>query len=365
MNFPFSRLIIEEEAAGDPLTLRMAGRLPETPVEVTGNPAGTLKENSGKRDFILLMRRRGAFVKDFPVPPDSPPCGEKYLVTMLNCPFSCTYCYLQSYLDHGSIVIFTNTDRLKAEVKETLDGVRPRRLTTGELGDSLALDHLTGITAEILDILTGTDTILDVRTKSDCVDHLLAGGTTSPSDDEGINPREEDARGNPAAVSRDNLVITWTLGPQEGIRREENGTASLRERFDAMRRVSKAGIMVGIRFDPIIPYYADIAEYARLVERIAEAVDRDSIHRFELGILRFPPGLMSIVRRKNPGSVLLRGEYIRGRDGKYRLYRPKRVGLYREIYGSILHHFPDATVELSMEDRSVWEDCGIMPPKPD
>ncbi|MCK4235814.1 MAG: hypothetical protein KAX38_01765, partial [Candidatus Krumholzibacteria bacterium] len=283
---------------------------------------------------------------------------------MLNCPYSCTYCYLLSYLEHRRIVVFTNTEKLKKNIEETLSDNPPLRLTTGELGDSLALDHLTETTSELLPLFGGTETLFELRTKSTRVEHLLESilnASTRPGEHGSSTPRKE-AEKCGVSPMKDNLVITWTLGPDRAIRNEEPGTPTFDERLEAMSLVSGAGIKVGIRFDPIIPFYADLAQYKRLVEGIAEAVDAKSIHRFELGCLRFPAGLWDHIRKNNPRSALLRGEYIKDREGKMRLYRPKRVKLYRDIYRSILSRFRDVPVELSMESRTVWEDVGLEPP---
>lgn len=328
------RIIIDREAAGDPLSDRIRARLPELPVSISGGVSDLLAGGPPGDGSLVLTRHRGAFVKDFPSTPGSPPCGEKYIMTMLNCPFSCSYCYLQSYLEHGLLVIFTDTARMKEEVARVIESDRPARMTTGEMGDSLVFDRLTGTTMDLLPLFKGTSTMLEVRTKSTETGHLLGCGS-------------------------DNLIITWTLSPAPAILAEEAGSAPLDSRLDAIAEVTAAGILTGIRFDPVIPSYYDADAYGDIVEKIASTADRSMIHRFEIGILRFPPGLWECAGKKRPASPLLRGEYFRDIEGKMRYYRPERVRIYREIFGSIRSAFPDTPVELSMEDVSVWEDAGI------
>ncbi len=375
------RLIIDRESRHDRITARLRENLPSVPVTVVPNARELVREAPFDRGSLVLMRRKGAFIKEFPVPRGAPPCGERYIRTMLNCPFSCSYCYLRSYLDHRRIVIFTNIGDLTAEIEPLRSSSPPVRLTTGELGDSLALDHLTGINGEILAMLRcGGETVpgggeatlrnretvpgggeatlrkretvpgggaemlpfgsavLDLRTKSDRVDHLL-----------------DDTRG------ARNLMITWTMGPEDQVEREEPGTATLDERCAAMRRAAGSGIPVGVRFDPIVPHYAGIAAYRSVIEKIAASIAPPTVHRFELGTLRFPPGLWECIRNVDPGSPLLRGEYFRDREGTIRYYRPARIALYRELARTIESVFPDAAIELSMEDRTVWEDAGLDP----
>ncbi len=336
------QLIIERAAEGDPLTARIRERLRGIDEILTEDARTILGERRAQNGTLFLMRHRGAFVKDFPATPHSPPCGEKYIITMLNCPYACSYCYLQSYLEHGSLVLFTDLERMKEEVASSISRDAPKRITTGEMSDSLALDELTGTTLDLLPLFEGTETLFEVRTKSASIDHLL--------------------RASGAGDGRENLVITWTLGPSEMIGREEPGTASLTERIEAMGRVLRAGLRTGVRFDPVVPHYADMISYRSMIGEIARVAEGERIDRFEIGALRFPPGLIESVRSRNPRSALLRGEYVRDGEGKLRLYRPARVAIYREVALLVRERFPGVPIELSMESRDVWEDAGIALP---
>ena len=192
-------------------------------------------------------------------------------------------------------------------------------------------------------MLAGTEAVIEARTKSANVDHLP-----------GLD-------GSDADPARRHLLVTWTLSPPEAVRREEPGTAPLDRRMEAISKVSAAGIRYALRFDPVIPFYWDPGSYRDLLARVKDAAGTAPL-RIELGVLRFPPGLVESVRRESPFSEVLRGEYVRDREGKMRLYRPLRVGIYREAAGMIRESFPETVIELSQEDRSVWEDAGLEPP---
>ena len=340
MKAPFERILIDRKADGDELTKRIIERLPRVPLEVTDDVSRLIAENPVKDRSLILTHHGGEFVKDFPSTPGAPPCGEKYIITMLNCPFSCSYCYLQSYLEHGRIVVFTNMEKMKSDIRKALAGSKVQRITTGEMGDSLALDHITGVTLDILPLFRGGETLLEVRTKSANIDHIIKGSANRPD-------------------RLDNLLVTWTLAPSDTIRKEEHLVSPLEERLAAIAETAAAGTSVAIRFDPVIPWYYRKDEYERLVGMIAESVDRRMIRRFEIGLLRFPPGLWEEARKRNAYSPLFRGEYFRDREGKMRLYRPDRIRIYKDIYGSIRRHFPETRVDLSMEDSEIWDDAGI------
>jgi spore photoproduct lyase len=328
--FPrFSRLIIEDRAWGDPAVSRVVEGLGELDVIVTDDPGRYLEPGA-----LLLKYHLGSFVKDFPVTPGAPPCGEKYVAALQGCLYDCSYCYLRSYLSHNSLTMLVNTPKMKSDVREAV-GAGTVRLTTGELSDSLSLDHITGLTAEILPILEGTQATLEARTKSANVGHLL-----------GLDTK--------------NLMITWTLAPENATAAEEPGAASLDERIEAISKVSEAGFRFALRLDPVIPAYWDEEAYRGLLERVRGAAGTPA--RIEIGLLRFPPGLIDSVRRDIPFSPILRGEYVRDLEGKMRLYRPMRIGIYRALAAMIGDLFPDTVLEISQEDVTVWEDAGITPP---
>jgi spore photoproduct lyase len=352
------RILIDERAANDPLTARIRERLPGAAIETVsaagaasigaadsgilagtdapaaagaGEPGASLPPRAGS---ILLTHHLGDFVKDFPVTPGSSPCGEKYIVAMHNCPFDCSYCYLQSYLERPMITVFTNTERMKSEVSSVIRREAPARMTTGEFSDSLALDDITGTALDLLPLFRGTKTLLELRTKSANVAHL-------------------------AGCGGENLLVTWTLAPGEAIRAEEPGTAGLAERLGAMSLLARGGTMVAIRLDPVIPAWYGADSYRRLLEEVAGAVEPRMIHRVETGILRFTPGLWEVVRERGRGKMLFRGEYFAGGDGRMRYYRPERIRIYREIGRMVSEILPGVPVELSMEDDELREDAGF------
>lgn len=333
----FDRLVIEDRISSDPLALRVEERLERKETIITDDPG----RFTGPGTFILKYHE-GRFVKDFPITPGAPPCGEKYIAALQGCIYDCSYCYLRSYLNDDSITLLVNSRKMEEDIREALLGGTVR-FTTGELSDSLTLDHITGITSSILAMLPGTNAIIEARTKSSNVDHLP-----------GVDGRDTE-------LAREHLLVTWTLSPPEAVLSEEPGAAALDERIEAISKVSAAGIRYALRLDPVIPFYWDAGLYRELLLRVKKAAVSEPL-RIELGVLRFPPGLADKIRKELPFSPILRGEYVRDREGKIRLYRPMRIGIYREAAGIASELFPGTWIELSQEDRTVWEDAGLTPP---
>ena len=82
----------------------------------------------------------------------------------------CTYCFLQSYLTFPFLVVYVNVEDLMRELTEAFSAEPDRlfRVGTGELADSLALDHLTGYGRLLVEYFAGQkNALLELKTKTD------------------------------------------------------------------------------------------------------------------------------------------------------------------------------------------------------
>jgi spore photoproduct lyase len=97
--------------------------------------------------------------------------------------------------------------------------------------DSLALDHITGLTKMLIPFFSRfTNGSLMLLTKSSNVDNLLA------------------------VKSKNNTVVSWSLNAQQIIHQYELGTADLDERIEAAKQCQNHGYRIRIRIDPGILY---------------------------------------------------------------------------------------------------------------
>ncbi len=262
-------------------------------------------------------------------------CRVHVLRSVHNCPYECSYCFLQNYLTDGSIKVVDDTDAIMNEVKEKISG-EPRRLFrigTWELGDSLALEKETGQAAKLVREFTVLkNAVLELKTKSDCVDSIL------PLDHRG------------------KTVVSWSLNTDYMIRTEEHRTASLEYRLDAMHRIFRADYLVGLHFDPMIFYEGWEKGYEALVRQVFESVKQENVAWISIGSLRFNPEMKKKMENNYPCSRLTCGEMVLGDDAKVRYVKPLRVYMYQYLYSKLKKYISDPIlVYLCMERWDVWD----------
>jgi spore photoproduct lyase len=347
------RLLIERSEWDTPVARRARAALPGVPVaaidDVRALRLAALEHGAagdsfaaGKRQ-LLLHRERGRFLAACQAgTPGLVCCNYLTLTLVSNCPFDCSYCFLQEYLSANPILqAVTNVEGALGEMAAVLDAhpTRTFRIGTGELADSLALEPLLGHAARLVEFAAVRPNVLmELKTKSACVDDLL------PLD------------------SRGRTVVSWSLSPPSIADREETGAASFGERLAAAARCQSAGYRVGFHFDPLHDYEGCEDEYRGVIEALAATVDVARLAWLSLGSLRVTSRLSGIVRERHPRSRVLLGEHVRGADGKWRVFQGRRVALYRRLERWLREAAPEVPLYMCMESPAVWERVFGAPP---
>jgi spore photoproduct lyase len=336
-----SEILIERGEEHTPVVQRVLARMPETPVRIVEpgweralRPHADDPFGAGKRR-LLFTRQQSTFLEHCPAGTPGLVCCNYLVVSLIsNCPMDCSYCFLQEYLaNNPTLKVFTNVDSLLGEVAKAIDRQpwRHFRIGTGELSDSLALDHLLGFTSDLVPFFAERkNALLELKTKSNCIDGLLA-----------LDPKER-------------VVVAWSLTPPEIADQEERGTASLAERLEAAVRVQAAGYKLGFHFDPLIEYPNWEEGYRELIARVFAVVDPKRVAWVSLGSLRLTPALRATVRRRFPHTRVLSGEHVLCEDGKWRTFQALRVKMYRTVTGWLKEAAPHVPHYMCMETSSVW-----------
>ena len=295
--------------------------------------------------MIKFEEQKGKFIKHCPCTPEVVSCGYYNLNLHTGCPYCCSYCILQAYLETKDPVYFTNFQDMEKELVEISRTHRYLRIGTGELSDSLALDPQTNYSQKILSIFEKfPEIVFEFKTKSTHIENI-------------VNYKKKSKK------KLKNIVLSWSLNPREVIEREELLTPNLLSRLKAMVQVQKQGFKIGIHFDPIVIFPGWKAAYLELIREIARIVEPPAIAWWSLGALRFPYSLREHIF-KHRGSRLFQGELIKGLDGKYRYFKPLRLELFQYIKQNICSLISgEVPLYLCMEDKEVWQEVlpGLSP----
>ncbi len=294
-----------------------------------------------QRQSLHLKKQKGAVVRvcqgkvERHGVDDNVCCNLRVINQVEGCPLTCNYCILQSYSSHQPTqVAYANVDEMldQAEAQFRQEPNRLFRVTTGELGDSLATDNLLQFSPRAVQrFATIPNALLELKTKSTLIDHLLdlphCGHT----------------------------VLSWSLNTDWIIQHEETGTPTLERRLRAAERAERAGYWLGFHFDPAIihPNWED--GYRDAIQSLFSVIDPLRIAWISVGALRGPPTLKQQILKQHPESHLMLGELLPGHDGKLRYIKPLRIRLLRHIV-STLQSFAEEKVfiYLCMESKDVW-----------
>jgi len=262
-------------------------------------------------------------------------CNVHVLRSVHNCPFECSYCFLQNYLNDGTTKIVDDTQALMDEVKTKIHNEPSKlfRIGTWELGDSLALDLKTGQAAKLIMKFTRLkNAVLELKTKSDCIDQILD------------------------IKHRQNTIVSWSLNTDYVISSEESGTASLDRRIASIHKIIDSGYLIGLHFDPMIYHDGWEDGYRTLVQEVFRAVPAERVAWISIGSLRFNSEMKKKIENNYPDSRLTSAEMVLGDDSKVRYVKPLRVRMYKLLNEELNKHISQTNlVYLCMERWDVWD----------
>jgi spore photoproduct lyase len=331
-------IYIDADCAGEPLTEKVCRQLEGVPVTILPSSGSfPVNHNSipGGKRILYLTRYKGVFSKPCPGTSEDYLCCNYYVINeTTGCPLDCSYCILQSYLESPVLKIYVNYKKIFSEIEDILFRYPHRvlRIGTGELTDSLAIDHITGLSALLISFFnTRRNVLFELKTKTGILPRLVPGTRV------------------------DNIVLSWSLNPPGIIRDHEKQTASLEERLDAAVLAGERGYKLSFHFDPVIHHQGWRENYTDVIQRLFSRIDPSQIVWISIGGLRFHSDLRDVIRGRNPRSPLIRDEQIQGMDQKIRYFKPLRLRMFQHIYDEIRSVSADVFVYFCMEDKKIWE----------
>ncbi len=250
------------------------------------------------------------------------------------------YCYLQEYQNFAGIILPTNIDEFLHRISSQIRASnKVFRIGTGEFTDSLALDHISGFSKNLIKFFSERKNVLfEFKTKTSNIDNLL-------------NEK-----------SSDNIVIAWSINPQNVVDKNEIYSASLRQRIQSAAKCQQARYPLAFHFDPIIYYSGWEKDYSRTIEMLFSEIKPEKVKWISLGTLRFKRDLKTVIENRFPQNNILDEEMILGFDGKLRYPDFIRIEIYRKMIKLLGKcGINKKKIYLCMESSEIWRKSQIIP----
>jgi spore photoproduct lyase len=360
-------VIVHESVKDDPVTVHFLGQCPGVGVKYvsSGNPKEIVKAsrilNQGRGGMLekILLGKQVVYISPAPdavdvftMPDDRMVCPhfERLKLASNGCFYRCEWCYLKLTYRAAFpfITVRVQYDRIKEQLRKRLaKSKEPVIFNSGELADSLSMEHLTRAGREFIPWFGQSENgYLFMLTKSDNADSILD------------------------LPHNGHTIVAWSINNALVSQKYEIGAPSFERRLLAARKVQEAGYRVRIRLDPIIPFQGWREEYAGTIKRIFGMI---SPERITLGTLRFEEGFYkmrkTIFSKSSDLFRFLEGMepmfppklfpgYKRAKSGKYSFKEEERAEIFSYVVNEV-RKYSDCPIALCKESASVWNRVGL------
>lgn len=103
----------------------------------------------------------------------------------------------------------------------------------------------------------------------------------------------------------DNVILAWTISPNEIVRNYEAGTPDLDSRLKSAKNALDNGWRVRICFDPILYVENWDKYYKKCIEETFRVIPANKIQDVSIGVFRVSKNYFKNMVRLNPRSLLL------------------------------------------------------------
>lgn len=265
----FSHIYVEKDVINNPAAVKIMNRFPKSKIieienykDVFNRPRQSFLLQKKSQSIILANKRYDFLYKGSSLCEDFGEENFYYLSCILNCIYDCEYCYLQGMYPSSNIVVFVNIEDFFNEViKESKD--KRIYLCISYDSDMLALEDITGYTAKWIEFVRHNKNVLiEIRTKS--VNYKSISSIKIP----------------------ENVILAWTLSPDEIVDKYEYGTPSLEMRLKDIKLAASRGNRVRISIEPVVKIDNFEKIYGDFIDEVFSILDRDSIRDLNIGVFR-------------------------------------------------------------------------------
>ncbi len=255
-------------------------------------------------------------------------CGLHTIDAVRGCPFSCSYCTVQTFYGETAELESDLVAKLKAI---ELDPDRQYHIGTGQSSDSLVWGNRLGLLDALIEFAEiHPNVLLELKTKSGNIAALLE------------------------RVVPPNIVCTWSLNTPCMIRNEEAGTASLDRRLEAARAASDHGIDVGFHFHPMIYYSGWRSDYAQVARRLVDGFDPSEVSFISMGAITLIKPVEREIRKRGGETKILQMEMVQDAHGKLTYPDEIKVQLFGHLFSELAPWHDEVFFYLCMENAAIW-----------
>ena len=328
-SFNPQNIFIEDLSLNSPLAQRVRAKFPKTKITVFKGKFPVLKESySERKKNLIVYTEKFDFLKPCPCTKGANCCGYNLINLGFGCLYECNYCFLQQYQNLPAIALPSNIEDFLTRVPTAtfrcgrFDFIR---LGSGEFTDSLLFDDITNYSTNIIEFFKGRPELFEFKTKSVNIGNLLK------------------------IPAQKNIVVGWSVNPQNIISSVEPLTPPLKERLKAAAQIAKHGYKVAFHFDPVIIHKNWQENYKNVVKEIVTTVPAESIVWISMGTLRFNRELKKFIECRFPNNTILDEDFYLSFDGKMRYADTERKAVYNCLKPLLEKTFPQTIVYLCME----------------
>ena len=256
-------------------------------------------------------------------------CNLMTIDAVQGCSLGCSYCSIQTFYSDGKVTVDKNLAEKLANIP--LDPSKNYHIGSGQSSDSLVIGNKEGVLdAQLKFARENPNIILEFKTKSNNISHLLK--TDLP----------------------DNVFVCWSLNPQLFIDHEEHGTASLNQRLQAAKDLSRKGVLVGFHFHPIVYYEGYEDDYKNIVKKVMSMFKPSEVAMISMGTLTFIKPAINKLRSTGLKSKVLQIP-MADAVGKSSYTKEIKKEIFSTVYDQFQPWHKDVFLYLCMEESSVWE----------
>ena len=256
-------------------------------------------------------------------------CNLMTIDAVQGCSLGCSYSSIQTFYSDGKVSVDKNLAEKLANIP--LDPKKNYHIGSGQSSDSLVIGNKEGVLdAQLKFARENPNIILEFKTKSNNIAHLLK--TDLP----------------------DNVFVCWSLNPQLFIDHEEHGTASLNQRLQAAKDLSRKGVLVGFHFHPIVYYEGYEDDYKNIVKKVMSMFKPSEVAMISMGTLTFIKPAINKLRSTGLKSKVLQIP-MADAVGKSSYTKEIKKEIFSTVYDQFQPWHKDVFLYLCMEESSVWE----------